>query len=55
MIVTIMDDELDYSNTIIYKISCKDTNVTELYVGHTINFVQRQLAHKYHVEFRCYK
>ena len=42
-----MDDELDYSNTIIYKISCKDTSVTDLYVGHTINFVQRQLAHKY--------
>ena len=42
-----MDYELDYSNTIIYKISCKDTSVTELYVGHTINFVQRQLAHKY--------
>ena len=42
-----MDDELDYSNTIIYKIICKDTNVTDLYVGHTINFVQRQLAHKY--------
>ena len=42
-----MDAELDYSNTIIYKISCKDTSVTDLYVGHTINFVQRQLAHKY--------
>ena len=39
--------ELDYSNTIIYKISCKDSAVTDLYVGHTINFVQRQLAHKY--------
>lgn len=42
-----MDANLDYSNTIIYKISCKDTSVTDLYVGHTINFVQRQLAHKY--------
>lgn len=42
-----MDAELDYSNTIIYKISCKDTNITDLYVGHTVNFVQRQLAHKY--------
>jgi hypothetical protein len=39
--------ELDYSNTIIYKISCKDSAVTDLYVGHTINFVQRQTAHKY--------
>jgi len=42
-----MEDKVDYSNTIIYKISCKDTSVTDLYVGHTINFVQRQLAHKY--------
>ena len=38
--------EIDYSNTIIYKISCKDNNVTDLYVGHTTNFVQRKHAHK---------
>jgi hypothetical protein len=38
--------EIDYSNTIIYKIVCKDTNVSDLYVGHTINFVQRKRAHK---------
>lgn len=38
--------EIDYSNTIIYKIYCKDNNVTDLYVGHTINFVQRKHAHK---------
>ena len=37
---------LDYSNTIIYKITCKDTSVNELYVGHTTNFVQRKHAHK---------
>jgi hypothetical protein len=36
----------DYSNTLIYKISCKDKTVTELYVGHTINFVQRKSAHE---------
>ena len=36
----------DYSNTIFYKIYCKDANVTDLYVGHTINFVQRKLSHK---------
>lgn len=40
-------NEIDYSNTIIYKISCKDENVKELYVGHTTNFVQRKQAHKY--------
>ena len=38
--------EIDYSNTIIYKITCKDTSVTDLYVGHTTNFVQRKHAHK---------
>ena len=38
--------EIDYSNTIIYKITCKDSNVTDVYVGHTTNFVQRKHAHK---------
>ena len=38
--------EIDYSNTIIYKITCKDSNVNDLYVGHTTNFVQRKHAHK---------
>jgi len=36
----------DYSNTIIYKITCKDTTITDVYVGHTVNFVQRKHAHK---------
>ena len=36
----------DYSNTIFYKIFCNDPTVTELYIGHTTNFVQRQIAHK---------
>jgi len=38
--------EIDYSNTIIYKITCNDPNVTDSYVGHTTNFVQRKYAHK---------
>jgi hypothetical protein len=38
--------EVDYSNTIIYKIYCNDENIKELYVGHTTNFVQRKYAHK---------
>ena len=38
--------DIDYSNTLFYKISCKDTNVTELYIGHTTNFVQRKSGHK---------
>ena len=38
--------EIDYSNTIIYKITCKDPGVADVYVGHTTNFVQRKHAHK---------
>ena len=38
--------EIDYSNTIIYKITCKNPAITEVYVGHTTNFVQRKHAHK---------
>ena len=38
--------EIDYSNTVFYKIFCKDANVSDLYVGHTTNFVQRKHAHK---------
>ena len=38
--------DIDYSNTIIYKIFCRDPLIKELYVGHTTNFVQRKYAHK---------
>ena len=38
--------EIDYSNTIIYKIICKNSNIKDIYVGHTTNFVQRKYAHK---------
>ena len=38
--------EIDYSNTIFYKISCKNPNMNEIYIGHTTNFVQRKHAHK---------
>ena len=38
--------EIDYSNTIFYKIYCKDESINELYIGHTTNFVQRKHAHK---------
>ena len=38
--------DIDYSNTIIYKITCKDPTVNEVYVGHTTNFVQRKYTHK---------
>jgi hypothetical protein len=38
--------EIDYSNTIIYKITCRDPSVKDVYVGHTTNFVQRKHTHK---------
>ena len=38
--------KIDYSNTVIYKITCKDPLITDLYVGHTTNFVQRKHGHK---------
>jgi len=38
--------EIDYSNTIIYKIFCKDAAINDVYVGHTTNFVQRKQSHK---------
>ncbi len=39
-------DIIDYSNTIIYKIICNDHSVTDIYVGHTTNFVKRKYQHK---------
>ena len=38
--------EIDYSQTIIYKICCKDPNITDIYIGHTSNFIQRKHNHK---------
>ena len=38
--------EVDYSNTIIYKITCKNSSCKELYIGYTTNFTQRKHAHK---------
>ena len=35
----------DYSNTIIYKIYCKDERIQDVYVGHTTNFVKRKYDH----------
>jgi hypothetical protein len=38
---------IDYANTIIYKIVCNDLNITECYVGHTIDFVRRKKSNKH--------
>ena len=39
-------DIIDYSQTIIYKIYCKDTTITDVYIGHTTNFIKRKYQHK---------
>ena len=41
---------VDYSRTIIYKIVCKDLQVTQCYVGHTTDFTNRKRCHK----INCY-
>jgi hypothetical protein len=37
---------INYEKTIIYKIVCNNLSVTETYVGHTTDFVQRKKTHK---------
>ena len=37
---------IDYSKTIIYKITCNDDDVDYLYVGSTTDFVRRKACHK---------
>lgn len=39
-------NKIDYSKTIIYRIVCKDTNITDCYVGSTTNFIHRKRQHK---------
>ena len=38
---------IDYSNTHIYKIVCKDTTITDCYVGQTTDFKSRKNHHKH--------
>ena len=40
-------NNINYSNTIIYKIVCNDLNVKELYIGSTTDFYNRKSNHKY--------
>ena len=37
---------LDYSKTYIYKLCCRDVDVTDVYVGSTTNFTQRRREHR---------
>jgi hypothetical protein len=36
----------NYENTVIYKIECKDVNITDIYIGHTTCYSQRYKTHK---------
>jgi len=36
----------DYSKAIVYKLCCKDTNITDIYIGSTCNFSRRKNCHK---------
>ena len=36
----------NYSNTVIYKIFCKDSQINDIYIGHSTNFYQRERIHK---------
>ena len=40
------DYDYAYSNTIIYKIICKNSNIKDTYVGHTINFETCKQNHR---------
>jgi hypothetical protein len=46
---------IDYNNTLIYKIVCKNLDVKDIYVGHTTNFTKRKNQHKinYNKEYNC--
>jgi hypothetical protein len=46
---------IDYSKTIIYRIVCKDVNVTECYIGQTTNFIKRKSQHKENCNGEKYK
>lgn len=37
---------VNYDNSIIYKLCCKDTSVIDIYVGSTTNFRSRKYKHK---------
>jgi len=38
--------DVDYSKTIVYKLVCNDTRITDLYVGSTTDFTRRKSEHK---------
>jgi len=39
---------VNYNDTIIYKLCCRNTEIKNIYVGHTCNFNRRKYEHKFH-------
>lgn len=39
---------VNYNDIIIYKLCCKNPEITDIYVGHTCNFTRRKYEHKFH-------
>ena len=37
---------VNYNNSYIYKLCCKDTDITDIYIGSTTNFINRKCQHK---------
>ena len=46
---------VDYTNTIIYKIVCKDLTIKDLYIGHTTQFTKRKSGHKADLKIKKHK
>ena len=42
-----MLEMVNYSNSIIYKLCCRDVNINDVYVGSTTNFNRRKQQHKH--------
>lgn len=38
--------KIDYSKSMIYKLCCKNSNITDIYIGSTTNFKMRKYQHK---------
>jgi len=45
--------DMNYSKCVIYKIVCNNLSVTDCYVGHTTNFIQRKSCHKSLTHTNC--
>ena len=39
--------KVDYQKTFIYKLCCRDPTISQIYVGHSTDFKQRNIRHKY--------